>query len=205
MKPTETKLLTVQVPLDATNISFNVNNLRFEHDTCTTCLHVEADDLICIIHKENGQIVFSPGFEPEKYVDSQEIWGYDSEEAPTFDIMYRNYNESEEHWKLKCDQYSKATDSFLSRIKAENGVYFDNPLGEKCPEQMILTIKIKTGIGHGCCGHPLRNGECCGNAIPVPIEEPYEDYDYNPDWIAWQEAESNVVKNKLVVLGVKKS
>lgn len=27
------------------------------------------------------------------------------------------------------------------------------------------------GTAAGCCGNPLENGECCGNAIAVPVQE----------------------------------
>lgn len=37
-----------------------------------------------------------------------------------------------------------------------------------CDGSGTYTFSI-TEITHGCCGQPLPNGECCGNAIPVEI------------------------------------
>ena len=39
-----------------------------------------------------------------------------------------------------------------------------------CDNSGSITVTV-TGIGHGCCGDVLPNGECCGNAIPVAVAE----------------------------------
>lgn len=32
-----------------------------------------------------------------------------------------------------------------------------------------------TGVTAGCCGNPLPDGECCGNAVPIPAPEPVQE------------------------------
>ena len=45
----------------------------------------------------------------------------------------------------------------------------------KCPDPSCdgngVTTVLVEGTEVGCCGQPLGNGECCGNAVPVPTQE----------------------------------
>lgn len=179
MKTTETKLLTVQVPLDADKFRITPGNVNFDvlvndipEGQSQNLLIPKGSIFITTAHKENGQIVFSPGFEPEKYVER------------LFDhsFRYKDYTKHDEHGESKTVWNLSATDSFLSRIKAENGDYFDNPLGEK-PKRMV----------------PFMHAGFYTDNDKERLKE------YEESLAAWQEAESKVVKNKLVVLGVKES
>jgi len=44
--------------------------------------------------------------------------------------------------------------------------YLDCP---NCPNKGWYAVST-AGCEAGCCGNTLPNGECCGNAVPIPVE-----------------------------------
>ena len=39
-----------------------------------------------------------------------------------------------------------------------------------CCDNSGATVVSVTVYEHGCCRQPLSTGECCGDAVPVPVE-----------------------------------
>ena len=46
--------------------------------------------------------------------------------------------------------------------------YLECP-NEGCNNQGWYIVSA-IGCDYGCCGNVLSTGECCGNAVPVPVE-----------------------------------
>jgi hypothetical protein len=58
----------------------------------------------------------------------------------------------------------------------------ENQLCPSCGGCGVIHIPITVA---GCCGNPLRSGECCGNAVPV------QDWDYQACECQWKGNRSN--------------